>query len=432
MRNVYLSFLGLGSYNKDTGTYFYNKTVYELDGKQSGETEFVQVAEMQLLDGPSFDRVFIAATETSKKEHFENLSSQMSALGVTPVPIILTEEMDGPGQWEWFETILAYIEKDDQLTIDLTHGYRSIPIIFSTAINFLQKSKNIRLNAVYYGAFDKNRKLVPIVDMKAFYVINEWADAVSRLVDDADARKLAAVAGETSEFQVGELNDPHVIAVFEDLTNTVRNVDVNNVAKKANAALDLIREKKKSPSITGKMLLDLVIDKFVALTTDDPPSGRYDLPYFQVQINIIELLLEHKLYMQAYTVMREFVASMSGIAISKVTMTGKKGTEKRRVYGDAFAAMVTASEERWNFGTNQGAVDKLMPFYVRLKDVGIEPILRSFMPALGKYRNGFDHAWTARSGALPDIETTGAECSEKLKQVLHLLKENRLFDAPTG
>lgn len=114
-----------------------------------------------------------------------------------------------------------------------------------------------------------------------------------------DARKLAEVAEKTSRFQAGELNDPGVMRMFDDLTDTIRNVDVNNVGQKANAAIMMIREKKKTASETGKILLDLVIDKFIHLTTKEPPSGKYDTDYFKVQLEIIRLLITHKLFMQA-------------------------------------------------------------------------------------------------------------------------------------
>ena len=34
MRNLYLSFLGLGSFKRDIKQYVYDKTVYELNGKK--------------------------------------------------------------------------------------------------------------------------------------------------------------------------------------------------------------------------------------------------------------------------------------------------------------------------------------------------------------------------------------------------------------
>ncbi|MDM8537381.1 TIGR02221 family CRISPR-associated protein [Desulfobacterales bacterium HSG17] len=313
MRKVYMSFLGLGFFDKEKKEYRYTPTTYELNNAVSKETEFVQVAEMELLNAKEFDLVLIIATEKSYKTHFSNLEMQMKNFEVYPVHLEIDEKMDSKSQWQWFEKILCYIEIGDELTVDLTHGYRSVPIVFSAAINFLQKAKNIKINAVYYGAFEANRGSAPIIDMKDFYNINEWAESVTRLVEDADARKMAEVAGKASEIQMGELNDPEVIETFENLTNTIRNVDVNNVAEKAEKAIELIREKKKHASETGKILLDLVIDKFVCLTTGEPVSGMYDKAYFNIQLKIIRLLLDHRLYMQAYTVMRELIGSIGMI-----------------------------------------------------------------------------------------------------------------------
>nr|MBL0699438.1 CRISPR-associated DxTHG motif protein [Desulfobacterales bacterium] len=140
MRNIYLSFLGLGSFKKDIEQYVYDKTVYELNGKKSKSTNFVQVAEIQILGADNFDKIIIVATQKSHDTHFENLESQLIQAGAKEISCpIISEEMTPEAQWKWFEQILEVIEFGDNLTIDLTHGYRSIPIIFSTAINFLQK-----------------------------------------------------------------------------------------------------------------------------------------------------------------------------------------------------------------------------------------------------------------------------------------------------
>ena len=431
MRKVYLSFLGLGNTNPKAGELGYRKSVYGLNGKLSKETEFVPVAEMELLGGSEFDLVLIAATQKSYDAHFEKkLKPQMAEFGAEPHYLILDEDFTPEGQWKWFEKILAHIEPKDELTIDLTHGFRAIPIICSAAVNFLQKARNIKLNAVYYGVFELSGQYgyAPIADMKDFYLINEWADGVSRLVEDADARKLAEVAEQTTEFQAGELNDPEVISTFDDLTNTIRNVDVNNVAAKANAALSLIRKKKETASETGKILLDLVIDKFANLSTEVAPSGKYDRDYFRIQMEIIDLLLNHKLFMQAYTVMRECIASLAMIPFEQEGMNSKKRKKRRKTYCDIFVNFFQFPEDEWKILPHQKQyADRVMPFYEKLKKIGIDERLRAFTNKLTDYRNGFDHAWTAKSGAYSDIETFGKECFGHLQGVMSLLESEKIL-----
>ena len=430
MASVFLSFLGLGSFKKEKGKYEYDPTIYELNGQKSKETEFVQVAEIEILGAEKFDKIVIVATQKSYDSHFDNLKRQLTTAGAENIShIIIGEDMSPEGQWEWLERTLDFIDPGDELTVDLTHGYRSIPIVFSAAINFLQKARNVTLQSVHYGAYDKAKDLgfAPIVDMKDFYIINEWADAVSRLVEDADARKMAEVAEKTSGFQAGELNDEGIIRIFQDLTNTVRNVDVNNIGEKANAAIRLIKAKEKEASTTGKILLKLVMDKFTSITTEEPMSGKYDKPYFMLQLEIIRLLLEHKLFMQAYTVMREFIASVGLIEIKKAKTLTSKGRDQR-FKGEVFVNMFQFPEDKWIFiGENEAIAQKIMPYYEKLKHLGIEPILRSFASVLAEYRNGFDHAWTRKPEAPDDLEEKGQIFFEKLGEVVNLLNKNGIL-----
>ena len=429
LSRVYLSFLGLGSDRAKRGVFAYDKAIYELAGRQSEETEFVQVGELQILGPNRFDKTIIVATQRSYDAHFENLKKQLIGAGVGNLQhIIISEDMSPAGQWAWFEQILDRIDSGDELSIDLTHGYRSIPIVFSTAINFLQKAKDIAIDAVYYGAYDKNRALSPIVDMKEFYLINEWADGVSRLVEDADARKIANAAEKTPDFQIGELNDEMLIKSFEDLTHAIRNVDINNVSEKATRAVTLLREKEEGASVTGRILLRLVKDKFISLATDTPLNGKYEAPYFRLQLEIARLLLDHKLFMQAYTVMREFIGSVGMVAVEKAGVSTSKGRKKRRRFGETFIRMIQFPEEGWNFdGQVKTDVEKLTPYYEKLKALGIESILRGFSRELADYRNGFDHAWTLKSGAKLDVEEKGKRFHENLSEVIRLLEDSNIL-----
>lgn len=432
MSRVFLSFLGLGTYNRESRTYGYSPAVYMLDGRRSIRTEFVQVAELGLLEAKIFDKILIVATQKSYDANFNKMKAQLTKIGGEKAsPLIISEDMSAQGQWEWFEQILIQVGFGDELTIDLTHGYRSIPIVFSAAINFLQKAKHIKLHAVYYGAYDMRdeRGVAPIFDMKDFYFINEWSEAVSRLVEDADARKMAHVAGTTATFQVGELNQPALIAGFDELTDAIRNVDVNRVGESAAAVLRLVDEQSRTASETGKLLLGLVSEKFSELALDESESGKYDRCYFQRQLEIVRLLLEHKLFMQAFTVMREFVGSIALIGRGKHKVNSTKGRKLRYRFSGLFVNMLQYPEDKWEFQEQEDLNRiELMPFYRKLKSSGAEPLLRELTRELIKYRNGFDHAWTGRSCALPDVEKIGMQSYDRLKKVLLLLGESGLLN----
>ena len=398
----------------------FGRNSFSISLNGDGRAVFVSAADVNY--------VFMMQPQKSYEDNFPELNDLLNKIGAGDiVPVIIDEDMSSQGQWKWFEEILSRIEHGDALTVDLTHGYRAVPIVFSTAINFLQKARNVTIDAVYYGAFDKDRKLAPIVDMKEFYIINEWAEAVGRLVEDADTRKLTALADGAMDFQLGELDDKAIIDSFEKLTNTVRNIEINHVGKRANEALRLIREKEKSASVTGKILLGLVIDKFTTLTTEEPGNGTYDKNYFLLQIEIIRFLLEHKLFMQAYTVMREFIGSIGMVEVPKARVDNKKGRDKRQMYAEVFVNMIRFPKRKWNFEGKEKYKDALLPYYEKLESIGAVEELQKYSGLLIDYRNGFDHAWTIKSEAPKDIAEKGKEIRVSLEKAVRIMATNKIL-----
>ena len=120
-----------------------------------------------------------------------------------------------------------------ELIFDMTHGFRSVPIVFSTAIQFLKLTKNVRIKHVLYGVYLQEEPSSKIVDYVDFYEINDWTDAVSRLVEQADARKLSEVAQRDSVIQLStKIEETALPSALRELTDSIRNVEANQVHKK--------------------------------------------------------------------------------------------------------------------------------------------------------------------------------------------------------
>jgi len=432
MRRVYLSFLGLGQFNRETGRYSYNKTVYVWKNRLASETRFVQVAEQELLEWDRFDHLFIAATEESARCHGKALCEQLARCRGEIHFVRLDENMTPAGQWKWFEEIFSVIEEGDVLTVDLTHGYRSIPIIFSTAINFLQKTKNIRLEHVFYGAYEKDTQKAPLVDMRSFYDINIWADAVGRLTEDADASGIAAAAEATHRSQFEALADSKFREACENVTRIIKNVDVNNVSDAVNELMQAVKHIKSSGGVGTIQLMNMLEEKFMPLVTSEegnPDRNGYTLDYFRIQLAFAEMLLSHGLLMQAFTVMREWLASLVMLYFeSTEQMNTKKRRKRRERYGGVFFDMLQFREEKWDFPRHEEEKERILPFYQKLIEQGvIAPLLDGKkLPAfqLSTLRNRLNHAWLGKAGMKAEIENNGSieeqgrEFLERLKLVM--------------
>ncbi len=440
MAKLFVSFLGIGSPGKSPG---YDKAKYAWPGKSESviEVHFAQTAILRLLeitqDGNSVDRAVFFCTAESKEKHLavlhKELRDHLDHIPMFPDPDLVPTDMSAENQWGWFEQLLSIVDREDTLIIDFSHGMRAVPIIFSSAIGFLQRAKGISLGHALYAWYDRDNKdrVHPIVDMRDFYEINDWAESVARLTDDADARKLGMLAKNTQTEALVTLADDKLISAFQEMTDCIRNVDVNNVAKKVSEALDLVKKARESAEGSSKLMLDLVWDKFSTLATDYPASGYYDQPYFQSQLKIIAVLLEHRLFMQAFTAMREFVGSLGMVGASGrygKNMSNSNGRKYRRRFAEVFVNMMQIPHEEWGFSKQAEPDHKtLLPWFKSLQKIGVEQQLREIVKKMVDTRNGFDHAWTSKPGADAEVEKKGKKYLGILQDIIRQLSDNELL-----
>ncbi len=442
MAKVLVSFLGTGPYSK--AKYCWKERTERIVEVEFAQTAILKFFEEQTVADEPVDRVIFFCTEKSSKQLPKMEKEMRLQLQTIPDPfpqgLLVPEDMTAANQWGWFEQLLENIDHGDTLIIDFTHGFRSVPIVFSSAIGFLRKAKDIKLAHALYAWWDRDKpdKEHPIIDMRDFYVIDDWAEAVSRLADEADARKLGDLAKTTGVQALQPLADGNLIKAFEEMTDCIRNVDVNNIGRKVSAALERVEQARNQVAGSAHVMLDLVWKKFSALATGYPPSGHYDLAYFQSQLEIIRVLLEHRLFMQAFTAMREMVGSigMAGLIEERVKtkyikdLTSSKGRDLRKRFAQVFIRMAEIPQDEWKFPDPLNARDKetLLPWYSVLEQAGImNDILKENLVDMAKIRNGFDHAWTSQAEAQKDVEVKGRDYLDLLESTITQLAEHRLI-----
>ncbi|MEE0912704.1 MAG: TIGR02221 family CRISPR-associated protein [Paludibacteraceae bacterium] len=96
------------------------------------------------------------------------------------------------------ETILGidkYLEKNDELILDITHSFRSLPLFLLNTIIYLQNVslKNISISHVLYGMLDVSRELTytPVVDLKSLLNTSEWIVGAYSFKEFGNAYKIA-------------------------------------------------------------------------------------------------------------------------------------------------------------------------------------------------------------------------------------------------
>ena len=424
-RKVYMTFLGTNQYKKTSYKWTIGNTTFESPYGQ--EAELVMAKEHTEYTP---DVVYVLATETAEQANwkewrgfrYENdqpvlsdnkgpgLEPRLRACLPTTTTIKLIRIQNGleaNSQWTIFETLIEHIQQHDELVIDITHGYRVTPVILSSALHFLRLTKDVTIKHVYYAAFETSDKR--IIDYVGFYDIQDLTEGVARLNDEADMRKLLALS-QKGRFPVdlSPLRKGNLFKDLERLTNSVRNVESHIVGKNAKSAMDSLTVQLNKAQKHGKtiptLLLNKIKEKFAKLAYRQHQQ-LFDQDYFRVQQELIHTLIDHQLFMQAYTVLREYVGTLGMIFINGSNWKLTKGRKDRYLIGETFLGMIQFADKFKRTESNSDKYAVLKPHYEKLIEQGIGQRLQTLMvlenknrqhkhPGINKYRTAFAHACT--------------------------------------
>ena len=92
--------------------------------------------------------------------------------------------------WQMFEILSGLDVENKDIYMDLTHGFRSIPLFISTVMNFFEKVKNAKIKGVYYGMFEVQSDIKPIIDMLPILEMNSWIEGYTLYKEYGDSRKI--------------------------------------------------------------------------------------------------------------------------------------------------------------------------------------------------------------------------------------------------
>lgn len=100
---------------------------------------------------------------------------------------IITYGLDEGEVWSNFDLFMNLNEEfnnGDQIYLDITHSFRSIPLFMYLMMDFIQtlKIKDIELSGLYYGMLEVKKEIgggpVPVIDYKPLFEISKWIRGV--------------------------------------------------------------------------------------------------------------------------------------------------------------------------------------------------------------------------------------------------------------
>jgi|GEM_PF-5060203 len=179
------------------GTGNYQSVCYALDGLVSKPTRFAPVAALDLLAqaGVPVSHVRVLLTAEAADQHLGPLQAEITALSRTTTfePLLIPLGSDETELWTIFDR--ASSAADGPVILDVTHGFRSTPLVAVSALRFVTETNNVPAPRVLYGAWEaRNAKNVaPMFDLSVITHMDRWARAISDLEKDLDPRALATL-----------------------------------------------------------------------------------------------------------------------------------------------------------------------------------------------------------------------------------------------
>lgn len=223
------------------GTGRYQDCSYELNG-EVGRDRFIQKALMNLLlnQGINFDKIICFMTEESRQLNWESYvrydrEGKVSEEGegllpfferilpdavIVPqmIPFATTEEQI----LETFQIMYDVLEQEDEVTLDVTHGFRSMPMLFMPVLNYAKELKHVKTDAIYYGAFESKEENKPVINLNMYNNILAWSNAAHGFAEYGSSDEIFEMTDEMNRQAHRNKKDDHTYQQVKNVAGALK------------------------------------------------------------------------------------------------------------------------------------------------------------------------------------------------------------------
>lgn len=297
--------------------------------------------------------------------------------------------------WDLFQTVVDIPQAGDRLVLDLTHGFRSMPLIGAVAASVAALTKGATIEGLIYGAFEQrdDAGVTPVIDLTPFYTILKWQAACEEFARTGLAGGLLAALGSGTSL-------PDSVKAFQQhagelaLALTMMNP---SAAQRSARELKEAVEKVDATPTGGEIPPVLAVAGWVGEAC--APFRQHDCEgtaeeRLRHEAAMIKWYRDHGHYTQVATLLREWLVSLAGWALDENHHYPQDKDARRR----AEAAVVYLDRDR----EDQGKVPPRADLEPLRNQVWLSDLLRMWRE-VRCVRNSIAHC-----AMLPDPKTPTA------------------------
>ena len=145
--------------------------------------ELTEAAAEDRVDGPMLER------------HVERLAA---ALELAPGRVecrVIGRADDLAGQVAILDAIAQAVPPNARLALDVTHGYRHLPMLALVAARYLARVRGVEIEALHYAAFEMRdaEGVVPVLELGGLLSMLDWIEGLALYDGSGDYRRLAGL-----------------------------------------------------------------------------------------------------------------------------------------------------------------------------------------------------------------------------------------------
>lgn len=438
MSKIFISFLGATDYLPCN---------YEFQSKKIENVRFVQEAtiRMNCMDWSKNDRVIIFTTQKALSLNWKDNGHKDQKTGEIflcdgletcikkikgPFSYHQVNIPDGKDEkqiWDIFIRVFDVIQENDEIIFDITHAFRSIPMLAVVILSYARIMKRVSLSGIYYGALETlgnindarkmppEKRIVPILDLTAFDRLMEWSVATDRFLVSGDASQVSRIAetsarsilsatkgNDRSQHQVRKLAKS--LDQFTKTLSTCRGRNISHVVKRLKQRLEDCRQ-MEIKNVPLKTIMGKIEDQI----------NQFKGHFISDGIQAARWCLEHNLIQQSYTILQETLITYF---VYKIGEDPEDFSNKNliRTLANQGASIYSENRsfEKWKKDAqrNRPTIEKFIHFYQTC------PKLIETYNNLSGFRNDINHA------GFSDQYKSAETFSRKMIEFLETVEKN--------
>jgi len=387
-----MSFLGTGKYIP---------CYYEYNDKRSKLTRYIQTAIYEHISSYVDNReVIIFCTKEAEEANWSGLQETFNEIApqakVKNVPI--PSEQDEDATWTLFEKIMDEIQYGDRIFFDVTHSFRTNPIVALIVLNYAKVVKGAKFGGLMYGWIEKlgripeiekinvEERIAPIVDLTGMTNLLTWTNGADQFIRTGNASVLFEMVNQEYEVKHRQVEDKKELSNVKKLIEQLDRVGLHFETVRARSLqteINIWKQKtekvKRDENKHFRQLIPLMdtIEKKVEDFSDDEIMNYYFMSKW---------CYDHGLIQQGLTILVESVITV----LCKLVKVDEFDTDMREVVSSSLSVFLDKKPvEKW-----QGDIEFMKKVVEKIKPY--REMLKPFQK-LREYRNDINHAEMKKS-----------------------------------